>query len=143
MDDQDPRRAEPFEVRSSEGGARLLLRRYRDGLIAEFDAPGLNSATQVYLLGGCDDLDRFWRGLAENWRGWQGRRSWQSLEGELGLSATSDRLGHVELEVRLQEGAPFLWRVHGKMSLDAGQLDRIAAAARIFCARAGAQHVDY
>lgn len=139
MNDQDPRRAETFEVRSSEGGARLLLRRYRDGLIAEFDAPGLSSATRVYLLGGCDQLDRFWRDLAENWRGWEGTRSWQALEGDLELSATSDRLGHVELEVRLEEGAPFRWRVHGTMSLDAGQLDRIAAAARTFCARTGAR----
>ena len=135
MDDQGPLRdGESFEIRSSERGARLLLRRYRDGLIAEFDSPGLSSATQVYMLGGCDHLDRFWRDLAENWRGWEGTRSWQSLEGDLELSATSDRLGHVALEVRLEEGAPFQWRVHGKISLDAGQLDRMAAAARTFCA---------
>jgi hypothetical protein len=139
LEDQDPRRhAEPFEIRSSEGGARLLLRRYRGGLIAELDAPGLSSATQVYLLGGCDHLDRFWRDLAENWRGWKGPRSWHSLEGDLHLSATSDRLGHVALEVCLEKDAPFQWRVHGKMSLDAGQLDRIAVAARTFCARTGA-----
>jgi hypothetical protein len=139
LEDQDPRRhAEPFEIRSSEGGARLLLRRYRGGLIAELDAPGLSSATQVYLLGGCDHLDRFWRDLAENWRGWKGTRSWHSLEGDLHLSATSDRLGHVALEVCLEKDAPFQWRVHGKMSLDAGQLDRIAVAARTFCARTGA-----
>jgi Family of unknown function (DUF6228) len=124
----------PFEIRSSERGARLLLRRYQGGLIAELNASGLSSATQVYLLGGCDHLDQFWRDLAENWRGWEGTRSWQSLEGDLEFSATSDRLGHVELEVRMEEGAPFQWRVHGKISLDAGQLDHIAAAARTFCA---------
>ena len=135
MDDRGSLRdGESFEIRSSERGARLLLRWYQGGLIAEFDAPDLSSATQVYVLGGCDHLDRFWRDLAENWRGWEGTRSWQSLEGDLELSATSDRLGHVALEVRLEEGAPFPWRVHGKLSLDAGQLHRIAAAARTFCA---------
>ena len=135
MDDRGSLRdGESFEIRSSERGARLLLRRYQGGLIAEFDAPDLSSATQVYVLGGCDHLDRLWRDLAENWRGWEGTRSWQSLEGDLELSATSDRLGHVALEVRLEEGAPFPWRVHGKLSLDAGQLHRIAAAARTFCA---------
>ena len=135
MDEQGSLRdGDSFEIRSSERGARLQLRRYQSGLIAEFDSPGLSSATQVYLLGGCDHLDRFWRDLAENWRGWEGTRSWQSLEGDLELSATSYRLGHVALEVRLEEGAPFQWRVHGKLSLDAGQLDRIAAAARAFCA---------
>ena len=88
MEDQtSPRHAEPFEIRSSEGGARLLLRRYRS---------------------------------------------------DLHISATSDRLGHVALEVCLEKDAPFGWRVHGKISLDAGQLDLIAAAARTFCARTGA-----
>jgi hypothetical protein len=132
------RDSESFEIRSSERGARLLLRRYRRGLIAEFDASGLRSATEVYLHGGCDHLDQFWRDLAENWRGWKGTRCWRSLEGDLELSATSDRLGHVALDVRLEEGAPFQWRVHGNISLDAGQLDRIAAAARTFCASAAA-----
>jgi hypothetical protein len=135
LDDRGSLRdVESFEIRSSERGARLLLRRYQGGLVAEFDAPDLSSATQVYVLGGCDHLDRFWRDLAENWRGWEGTPSWQSLEGDLELSATSDRLGHVALEVRLEEGAPFPWQVHGKISLDAGQLHRIAAAARTFCA---------
>jgi len=56
----------PFEIRSSERGARLLLRRYQGGLIAELNASGISSATQVYLLGGCDHLHQFWRDLAEN-----------------------------------------------------------------------------
>ena len=92
----------------------------------------------MYLLGGCDGLDQFWRELAEDWRGWEGTRSWRSLEGELELSATSDRLGHVELEVRLDEGAPFQWRVYGMISLEGGQLDSIAAAAQTFCGLLGA-----
>lgn len=91
----------------------------------------------MYLLGGCDGLDKFWRELAEDWRGWEGIRSWKSLEGELELSATSDRLGHVTLEVRPDEGAPFQWWVYGVISLDAGQLDSIAAAARTFCGLLG------
>ena len=114
-----------------------MLRHYQGDMIAEFDAPGISAATEVYLLEGCDYLDRFWRELAENWRGWEGTRSWWSLEGDLELSATSDRLGHVALEVRLDEGAPLEWRVHGTLSLEAGQLERLAAAARTLCARLG------
>jgi hypothetical protein len=93
----------------------------------------MSAATQVYLLGGCDGLDGFWRELARDWRGWEGTRSWRSLEGDLELSATSDRLGHVELEVRLDEGFPFQWRVCGMIALEVGQLDGIAAAAQTFC----------
>ncbi len=122
-----------FEIRSSERGACLLLRGYQSSLLAEFEASGISAATQVYLLGGCDGLDEFWHELADDWRGWEGTRSWRSLEGDLELSATSDRLGHVALEVRLDEGAPYQWRMHGTIALEAGQLDSIATAARTFC----------
>ncbi|MDP8971616.1 MAG: DUF6228 family protein [Actinomycetota bacterium] len=85
------------------------------------------------MLGGCDGFDEFWRELARDWRGWEGTRSWGSLEGELELSVVSDRLGHVTLEVCLSEGSPFQWQVHGIVSLEAGQRDCIAADARTFC----------
>ena len=123
-----------FEVRSSEHGARFLLRRdNRDWLVAEFYAPWVNAAAQVYMLGGCDGLAHFWSELAENWQGWEGVRTWGSLEGTLELRAASDRLGHVTLEVRLDDGAPFRWRIQGILALEAGQLERIATDARIFC----------
>jgi hypothetical protein len=124
---------EHLEVRSSEHGARLTLRPNRGRLLAEFDAPGVSAATEVYLLGGCDGLGLYWSELAEDWRGWEGVRSWRSLEGDLELSATSDSLGHVSLEVRLEEGAPPRWRLEGTLQLEAGGLDRLAARARAFC----------
>ena len=110
-----------------------MLRQYRGCLIAKFDAPGINAATEVYLLGGCDGLGEFWRELAEDWRGWRGVRSWGSLEGDLQLSATSDRLGHVPVEVRLREGAPYRWQMNGILELEAGRLEHIAKEAQAFC----------
>ena len=57
MDDKGTfRDGESFEIRSSERGASLLLRRYQSSIIAEFDASGMSAATQVYLLVGCDGL---------------------------------------------------------------------------------------
>lgn len=123
-----------LEVRSSERGTWLLLRWHQKRLIAEFEAPDVSVATDVYLLGGCDGLDNFWCDLAKAWRGWKGMREWESLEGDLGLSATSDSLGHISLEVRIQEGSPFRWKVSAMLELDAGSLDRIASRARAFCA---------
>ena len=122
-----------FEIRSAEHGACLLLRRIRDGFIAKFDAPGIDAAKKVYVLGGCDGFDEFWRELAGDWRGWEGTRSFGSLDGELELSVVSDRLGHVTPEACLSEGSPFRWRAHGIVALEAGQLDCIAADARTFC----------
>src|SRR5437870_13106095 len=68
---------------------------------------------------------------AENWRGWHGAKTQESLEGHLRLSCTSDGLGHVTVRVYLRgdmTGAD--WRVEGSVYLEAGQLDEIARAAR-------------
>jgi hypothetical protein len=71
-------------VRSSGHGARFLLRRKnRNRLVAEFYAPWVSAAAQVYMLGGCDGFAHFWNELAENWHGWEGVRTWESLEGTL------------------------------------------------------------
>ena len=52
MDDQGfLRDGESFEIRSSERGARLLLRRCQGGLIAEFDTQGKRLLRDPGLLG--------------------------------------------------------------------------------------------
>ena len=65
--------------------------------------------------------------LAENWRGWQGERQWESIEHELRLVATNDRRGHVAIRIRLRSG--FWnddWSVEATVQVDAGQLDGFA-----------------
>src|SRR5687768_17215738 len=42
--------------------------------------------------------------LAQNWMGWYGERVWESLEGELTLSAKNDRRGHIAITVTLRSG---------------------------------------
>jgi hypothetical protein len=66
--------------------------------------------------------------LAENWRGWSGDRTWQSVEGDLQLSCRHDGRGHVTCTVTLQalDGE---WRAEGDVILEAGQLDRLHAEA--------------
>ena len=66
--------------------------------------------------------------FAAEWRGWEGEKKWSSLEGELHLTATSDKLGHVFLSVTL--GVDFGWRnewkLKTKLVLEAGQLELLA-----------------
>lgn len=65
--------------------------------------------------------------LARDWRGWAGERSHESLEGHLRLSATCDSLGHVSLRVVLRgDFVGSNWRAEDTLSLEAGQLERIA-----------------
>ncbi len=77
---------------------------------------------------GSNYLTVFFRDLAVHWRGWQGKKEWSSLEGELRLSATCDSTGHTNLSVRLRAGPyPFDWSLSAVLLIEAGQLERIAS----------------
>jgi hypothetical protein len=78
-------------------------------------------------------LVQFFDDLAVDWRGWDGRRAWTSVEHDLSLAATHDGLGHVLLWVTLGSVvAPptDTWLVRVPLQFEAGALDRVAAAAR-------------
>ncbi len=79
-------------------------------------------------------LADLFREMAEAWHGWDGECSWRSLEGEVHLRATHDKLGTVALIVGLRNDVydpaeGFLSTVEGKLFLDAGGLDRLARRA--------------
>ncbi len=73
-------------------------------------------------------LVAFFGKLASDWRGWSGVHAWESLEGELSLQASADRLGHITLRVGLRSVDPPTWAVDAALELDAGGLDRVAKA---------------
>ncbi|WP_090943381.1 DUF6228 family protein [Nonomuraea jiangxiensis] len=77
-------------------------------------------------------LSGFMEGLVVEWRGWNGVRTWTSLERELALDARHDGRGHVSLGVTLR--APGLdlddtaWSARSVFVLEAGEeLTRLAA----------------
>lgn len=70
----------------------------------------------------------FFKDLAENWRGWPGEKKMESLEGRLAVSATSDPLGHISLQVKLRDinpGKP-VWCSERTLWVEAGQLEGLA-----------------
>jgi hypothetical protein len=69
---------------------------------------------------------------AQEWRGWDGRKVWQSIEGELQLALSHDRRGHVTLGIRLRSnpGGADSWQQEAEIGLDSGQLEAIALSAR-------------
>jgi hypothetical protein len=75
-------------------------------------------------------LLHYFEGLADHWRGWDGVKSYDSLEGDLRLEATHD--GHVHLRVRLRNHIdPTDWIVEGEVTIDAGEeLSRIVSDLR-------------
>lgn len=79
------------------------------------------------------DLAGFFEDLAANWRGWEGAKSWASIEEDFALSCKSDSLGHVAMEVTLKSGLyEDDWRVKAVIYMDAGQLEAIASNVRRF-----------
>jgi hypothetical protein len=76
------------------------------------------------------DLGEFFTSLAKDWKGWQGERTWATLEDEFQLTASSDSLGHVRLAYRIRPPhTGFNWELRGALELEAGQLESLALQA--------------
>lgn len=103
---------------------------------ARLSAGTLSASVRFYeprgfLLG----LGEFFRDLAEHWVGWPGEKSWESVEGDLSLTASHDRLGHVTLVVELRERfdpPEREWVARAPLTLEAGVLHKLANAAERF-----------
>lgn len=97
-------------------------------LSATLEGPDLRASRQVYegYDEGFTSLARYFKDLAADWRGWNGSRDYESIEGDLRLQATHD--GHVNLRVLLWEPTvPTGWRVEAELRLDAGEALSAAA----------------
>lgn len=98
-------------------------------LRVELHAEGLTAQTSIWLGrdGVEEPLNEFFRGLAVDWRGWDGTRSWHGMEGGLTLRCVNDRLStaHVSVVLRHLSGAD--WTAGAVIPVDLGQLDAIAA----------------
>lgn len=93
-----------------------------DYLSVAVTGPDMSATRQVYAGwdGGFTALAAFFSGLADQWRGWEGQRVFESIEGDLRIQAAHD--GHVSLRVLLWESTvPDGWRVEAAVRLDAGE----------------------
>lgn len=128
-----------FEIKSASGATRLTLAwADPDHIVATISDVGLTASASVYMYER-QLPSSFFVEIARDWRGWEGQRAWAAIEGELSLTATSDKIGHVRLEVLLRNGVgDQSWEVNAWLTLEAGQLDSIARQVNRFNSRAGA-----
>jgi len=129
------------EIECTKSGAALRLSsygRHRDdphgdaGFVAQITSDGLDAASEVYDVAHTD-WTHFFDDLAAHWRGWVGAKEVASIEDHLQLSATTDSTGHITLQCRLRSApAEVPWLVTVSLHLEAGQLSRLAEAARHF-----------
>ena len=123
---------EPLVIRSSRdaGGELRLSPLDRYTFLAEFSGPVVNAAVRVTVLSTSDVLPYF-DDLARHWDGWNGAKTWESLERQMKLECTRDALGHLFLRVTLRDslgGAD--WLAGGVLQLAAGDLEQLAKSAR-------------
>jgi hypothetical protein len=89
------------------------------------------ASSKVYIFDPFDyTLKKFFDGLVENWKGFDGEKVWTSLEGELTLKCTSDKLGHFAIKstIRNNVGMCSINTIY----VESGQLEKIAAEVEKF-----------
>jgi hypothetical protein len=96
---------------------------------AMVSAPGLSATSDVLSMEGPQGLREFFRSLAADWRGWEGARTWKSIEHDLSIEARVDRRGHVRLVFTLRQSyRPDAWSSTVVAEVDAGEeMTRLAS----------------
>jgi hypothetical protein len=93
-----------------------------DYVSVRIEGPDLTAGRQVYAgwAEGFLGLGRYFMGLNESWRGWNGEQIFESVESDLRLVAIHD--GHIQLTIVLRESTePRGWRVEAQLRIDAGE----------------------
>ena len=83
----------------------------------------------VYAFDPKDDgLAKFFTGLANDWKGWDGSREWSSLEGEFQLECEHDRVGHVVIRATLHSNPyGYGWTGQIRFEITPGELEAVSA----------------
>jgi hypothetical protein len=124
-----------FSVHSVDSDRELVFRdRNGERFTVELKGSELFGSVDVWLHPVANDLHIFFQELAGFPNAWQGARAWESLEGELSLSATCSTLGQVTFFVKFyhRAGSPEDWEVRARLVTELGQLEKIAKEAKIF-----------
>jgi hypothetical protein len=109
-----------------------------DGFWVRVTDHNLSAAAQVYAGYAPSHPAPLFADMARQWAGWSGELIWESLEGELAIRCSRDRVGHVFIHVELRSGPmPEDWRVVATILAEAGQLESVARRAELFFGRAG------
>lgn len=97
----------------------------------------LSAAGQIYAGYAPSHPATLFGDVAQHWSGWRGELAWESLEHELSLRCSCDRMGHITILVEIRSGPmPKDWRVEATVMAEAGQLKDIARRAITFFGRA-------
>lgn len=95
-------------------------------VIAELRSDRLSATRRVYhgYAQGFRGLADFFAELTTDWRGWEGVRTWESIEGDLRIEA-QHKFGHIQLRVTIRANSAAWgndgWSATADLTLDAGE----------------------
>jgi hypothetical protein len=91
-----------------------------DYLIVTANLDGLRAGKRVYDLDGWSRLISYFEDLEAHWRGWDGLKRFDSLEGDLRLAAK--HVGHIRVFIELEAFERLdPWAAKGEFVLDPGE----------------------
>jgi hypothetical protein len=91
------------------------------------EGDGLSARRRVFIFAH-SNLGLFFAELAEQWRGWEGTRLWESPEHDLVIEARFSAGGHVEMTFATQDGPLPKWRAQVTVEVEGGEEMSKAAA---------------
>jgi hypothetical protein len=115
------------EIRSSRGVRSLRFHSWGGNyFIASIEGIGPQAAVGVWD-NHCELLVHLFESIARDWRGWQGERTWASIEGEFRIAVSTSSTGTVTIAVELASNErDDDWRLSIPVFAEAGQLESIA-----------------
>ena len=105
--------------------------RQGDYLTLEFEGHSLRAVSKIYLYDDNSSLLKLFENLGQNWKGWEGVKSWSSLEGDFTLSCSADKLGHVFMAIELvNRTVEPNWTIKTSLQIDSGSLETVLSQAK-------------
>jgi len=122
-------------IQSASSDRKLIIKDLsRYSFHAELTGLTASGMVGVYVDTTPSTLNNFFQELASHEKPWSGKKTWESLEGEFYISASSSSLGVVFFEVRLRSllGGAEESTVSAGINTEWGQLAQIAKDAEKF-----------
>lgn len=94
-----------------------------DYFSVRYKSQAIECVTRVYAYEDGFRLASIFTEMADNWKGWDGKKQWASLEGEFEIACNITSTGKVTAHFFLTHGLDREWEVKSSVFFGAGELE--------------------